>query len=92
MEVKPGWQTTEFWISLGTNLVSLLVALGIVAMQDGASIQGAIVSAVTAAFALISAAVIVWKYVQSRTAAKVAVTEAHLIVRLDTNEELPKVP
>jgi hypothetical protein len=36
METKPGWQTTEFWLSLAATAVGLLFASGVLAPESGA--------------------------------------------------------
>lgn len=35
---KPGWQTSEFWIALGINVVPLLAVLGVIGQEEVAGI------------------------------------------------------
>lgn len=32
--IKPGWQTTEFWITIATTLIAILCATGVVSPKD----------------------------------------------------------
>lgn len=68
--MKPGWKTTEFWMTLLTQLVGLLVILGVISTQDRASIEGALSSAITAVVTLIAQVSVLWKYIQDRTQLK----------------------
>jgi hypothetical protein len=36
METKPGWRTTEFWLTLAATTVGLLYASGLIAPESGA--------------------------------------------------------
>jgi hypothetical protein len=67
---KKGIYTSEFWIAAVSQALALLVILGIVTMQDKATLEGALSSAVTAVGTLITSAMVVWKYIQSRTTLK----------------------
>lgn len=56
MELKPGWQTTEFWVTLVVQLVGLFAALGYVTPDQSSALSqaavqiGGAVSMVAAAF------------------------------------------
>lgn len=68
--MKPGWQTTEFWLTIAMQIIAMLVAFGVVSIGDRATIEGAISQAVESAVALITAAMTLWKYIQSRADVK----------------------
>ena len=36
METKPGWRTTEFWLTVAATAVGLLYASGVIAPESGA--------------------------------------------------------
>jgi hypothetical protein len=55
--MKPGWKTTEFWLSLAANAVGVLSVAGQLPVPDnmksGAQTAGAIITATaTAAYAI----------------------------------------
>lgn len=59
--VKPGWKTTEFWLTLAGNLVGGLSMVGAlpvpVNIKTAASVAGGIVTAVSSAAYAISRAI-----------------------------------
>ena len=64
--LKPGWKTTEFWLTLGTFIVSGFVLTGVIS-QGNRDTTGAIVSHVIESVSLIIAqAGVVYKYIHSR--------------------------
>jgi len=54
--VKPGWQTTEFWVTLIVQLVGLVAALGYIVPEQASALSqaavqiGGAISMVAAAF------------------------------------------
>lgn len=70
MEIKSGWKTTEFWLSLIGPIVALLVTFGVITSDQSDEIQSAASQVVVAIFALISAVAPVVVYVWSRTKVK----------------------
>lgn len=66
--MKPGWKTSEFWITVVTALPGLLVAAGLVPVSDQAMLD-ATASKLAAG---VVAAVAISKYIGSRTAIKSA--------------------
>lgn len=75
---KPGWQTSEFWLSIAAQLIALLVLTGVIAASDKDTVQGSISELIKSAFALIVSATNVWKYIQSRIEAKKAAAELQI--------------
>jgi len=39
-EVKPGWKSTEFWVTVVTSLISILAAGGFISVDDAETAQG----------------------------------------------------
>ena len=71
MNPKPAWQTTEFWIMVVTNVLTVLVLLGLVSAADRATLEGSLVKIAESVGVLAGNALVVWKYISSRTALKV---------------------
>jgi hypothetical protein len=51
--VRPGWKTTEFWLSTAATVVSALLALGIVTPSSAAEINQDVQTVAAAATMLI---------------------------------------
>src|SRR5262245_5443831 len=68
--MRPGWQTSEFWIALVSQVLSLLVIAGYLSASDRSTLEGALGTGITSAFAFLSSAAIVIRYIQSRTTLK----------------------
>jgi hypothetical protein len=81
--MKPGWQTSEFYIALAGQLLAILVLLGIVPAADRATLEGAISRAVEAVAAFAASTLGVWQYIRSRTTVKTeaAIAETTRILR-----------
>lgn len=73
---KPGIYTTEFWKSLGTQLVALLVLLGVVDTNTGGDANAWIGNTVEHVVALGVLLASAWKYIESRRSQKVAEQES----------------
>lgn len=74
MDTKPGWQTSEFWLTIGTGVaavaVAVLVAFGY-ATQDSAEAIGAAITQGAVALGMIVGAVFtIVEYIKSRTTIK----------------------
>ena len=78
--MKPGWQTTEFWITLIKQVLPFLVLLGVFTLADTTKIEGAITSAIMSIGALIASSMDLWQYIKSRTEQKVATLNAQAAV------------
>lgn len=63
---KAGWKTSEFWLTISMQVISLLVMFGVIASEDTGTITDAVKDIITSAFALISSAIVLWKYIQGR--------------------------
>lgn len=73
--MKPGYKTSEFWLAVSGQLLSLLVLTGFVSVADKEKIETAVVNSVSALFTLITGATIVWQYIHARTSLKLAHAE-----------------
>ena len=69
-EVKPGYKTTEFWITLLGQAVALGVVFGIVQPQDQGTIADAAGKAVQGVFALIVSGATILSYISARVRLK----------------------
>lgn len=69
-EVKPGWKTTEFWLTVGFQMLPLMVIFGILSQGEVDTLAQAVTEAVKAITALVVAAAPLWKYIEGRTALK----------------------
>jgi hypothetical protein len=73
--MRPGWKTSEFWVALVSQLLALAVLLGVIPVQDRATLEGALATAVTAAFVLVASAAVAWKYMGGRVDLKTLAAE-----------------
>jgi hypothetical protein len=68
--IKPGWQSTEFWLAVASLLVSLVAAgFG----WDAATqhdVQTAVASATTSLVSVVSSVTLAWKYMHGRETLK----------------------
>lgn len=67
---KPGWRTSELWLTVGKVLLTAGVALGFFTQADADSISGPISKATVAAFAFLANAYAVGEYIKSRRSVK----------------------
>ena len=75
MELKSGFKTSEAitaLIGLVPGILAVLLAFGTINSGDVPTLQDAIVDGLTALGGLISSAMIIWKYIDSRTRVKEA--------------------
>ena len=52
--MKPGFQTTEFWLALGSQVVLMLVLFGVVTPEDSDALKDAVTKIVTGVFTVAS--------------------------------------
>ena len=74
--MKPGWQTTEFWTTIITQALSLAVLLGFVSAGDSTMLQDAASKALAAVATLVTNALVIWRYIESRVKLKTRSTES----------------
>lgn len=67
MSIKPGWKTSEFWLTLTSVLVSGAVALGLLPNAEGEQLAGGLTAVVTGVFAVIPVALYIWGRVKVKT-------------------------
>ena len=61
--MKSGIFTTEFWLSISSQVLTLLVIVGMITATDKSTLEGAVSAAVGAIGVLVSNALIIWKYI-----------------------------
>jgi hypothetical protein len=71
-DVKPGTQTSEFWVAIATKLIMLAVSAGVLTESWGQEFSKAITPAITGVFALLALAHVARGYIQSRATVKAA--------------------
>jgi len=86
--MKPGWKTSEFWISVGGTVLMVLVALGFVTKDDASGLGSAWANTVGAALALAAAAAPILRYVGARAGLKSQWLEA-LLDQEDSHRPFP---
>jgi hypothetical protein len=65
--MKPGWQTSEFWLNVGQQVVVLLVLFGVIQPQNAQGVQEQVAKDILALCTLGVSAAAVIHYVQGRT-------------------------
>jgi hypothetical protein len=68
--MTPGYQTTEFWLTLVTKLVALAVTLGVLTAAQGEAWQTALGQLIMGAFAVASIVGLAKQYRIERTTLK----------------------
>lgn len=76
--MKPGYLTTEFWLTLSAQVIPLLVIFGLIPDSDKDSVGQFISSAIAQASAFIASAIAIWKYIQSRLEVKTIGAKAEI--------------
>lgn len=66
MTPKPGYQTTEFWIAIVSQLLALLMIAGVITPQDKTTLEGALSSLVAAIATIVASAWVVIRYIDAR--------------------------
>lgn len=68
--IKPGWQTTEFWTTMVTQGISVLVIVGLVNSSESSTLADSLTKMVTALFSLLVSGSTVLNYIKARVAVK----------------------
>lgn len=68
--VKPGWKTTEFWLTLAGQTVAILVVVGVVKPSEQPSLSDSLTRGVEAVFALLVSGATILSYVSGRVRLK----------------------
>lgn len=68
--MKPGYQTTEFWLTFAKMVLTVLVASGVVKAADSETLAGQITNAVTALGVVLANGYAVAQYARSRADVK----------------------
>jgi hypothetical protein len=73
--MKAGYQTTEFWLTLTSQLVGLLTLFHVISPQDSGTLTTTIAHGITAIFTIAACARVVLSYIESRTNLKLGVRD-----------------
>ena len=65
--MKAGYQTTEFWLTLTSQLLGLLTLFHVISPQDSGTLTTTIAHGITAIFTIVACARVVLGYIESRT-------------------------
>jgi hypothetical protein len=68
--MKPGYRSSEFWITVVGQCLALLALTGAINVGDKDKLETALANAITAGFTLIGSAAVVIRYISSRTELK----------------------
>ena len=68
--MKPGWKTTEFWMTIVTTLLALAVTFGVITPQDSDELQVALSKCIGAAVVFVTSAYTIVMYIRSRLTLK----------------------
>jgi len=71
-DLKPGYKTTEFWLTVAVQVLPLLVIFNVLSQPEAETLAQSIEQATQAIAALVAAIVPIWRYVESRKAVKIA--------------------
>lgn len=69
-DIKPGWKTTEFWLTILASGIAFLVATGVISPDNSEAITAQGTEIVNSAYALIAAVLPIVGYTASRSYAK----------------------
>ena len=67
---KPGWQTSEFWLTLAAQVIPVLVLLGVLTPDQSSGVNDAVANVIKDAFALLASVIPVAVYVWGRAKVK----------------------
>ena len=70
MNIKPGWQTSEFWMTIASSILGMLALFGVVSQEEVDSIVAIVQSLVTALIGLALAIAPIITYIKSRAEVK----------------------
>lgn len=71
---KPGGKTTEFWLTVIAQVLPALAIFGVLTGEEVETLNQAIVEAVKVLGVLVAALVPIWRYIESRTKVKIALS------------------
>lgn len=77
--MKPGWKTSEFWITLVTTVVALLVMLQVLSQAEADSLRAQLVQLVQVIGGLYLAVQPLIEYIRARTELKSDMFRADLL-------------
>jgi uncharacterized membrane protein YgdD (TMEM256/DUF423 family) len=70
--MKPGWKTSEFWVTIATKCLALLCVAGAITTADEQNLATTATKGITAVFAILAAARVIAEYIKGRSAIKSA--------------------
>lgn len=70
--MKPGWKTSEFWITLVTKLLAFMAVIGAIKTADEQNLAQTATSAIMGVFAILAAAKVIAEYIKGRSSVKSA--------------------
>lgn len=70
--MKPGWQTSEFWLTSAVTIIGFGVSIGVLSAGDAATITDAVTKSITSVATIAAAVTTILSYINSRTKQKVA--------------------
>ena len=70
MNIKPGWQTSEFWMTIASSILGMLTLFGLTTKEEADSIVAIVQSLVTALIGLALAVAPIIAYIKSRADVK----------------------
>ena len=74
--MKPGYLTTEFWLTLVSLVVSGVVGLGFLPADQGEQLQGGLTSVIAGIFMVIPVALYIWGRATVKSATVTALANA----------------
>lgn len=84
-EIKPGYQTSEFWL---TALVcAVLSAFGLCADCSGHTVAECVTKGCTVCAAFGTVAFAVWRYIKARIKLKAGETDVHVHIPIDDEDK-----
>lgn len=72
LAMKPGWKTSEFWLTITQQALALAVTVGAVGGIEAQTLQGTFAVAIPAAVGLVTSALTVIHYARGRVQQKLA--------------------
>lgn len=68
--MKPGYQTSEFWLTLAAQIIPLLVLLGVLTPEQAPGVSDALSNVIKDVFALLASVAPVAVYIWGRAKVK----------------------
>jgi len=75
--IKPGYKTTEWWVTLGTFLVAGFVLTGVISQDKQDTLSQIMTHAILSVGSVGAVATSAWKYIKSRNEQKIAQINAN---------------